>query len=299
LGLLVVKRQCMLYIAAHFSSCVSAANRQVVEILGNSPELLSEVVGMSSPDFAKQIISSLPDHIANSSTTTTTLERDMMSLFESEELADVRFKCCNTEEDEAFFLCHRVVLTARCPLFSSSFQALHALKEDGDQALVTQEDRNRVALVFDPQTDAEGRVVVREVNQSSSLALKCFLIFLYTDQLAVKPDVAFDVLQMTYVYGMGTSSLARECEQVLRQNISPSNALDTLCIAQQLGVTLLLEFCLEYIVRNLVECVEANEGEDLNECVFDFPQLGVALLRAVGSRIRENKAQSALVKREQ
>lgn len=305
LNLLCAKRCCMEYIIEHFSQCVSSRNRQVVEILGNNPELLSEVVGLSSPDFANRLVRMLPTSLVDEPSNAS-LERDMQVLFESGEFADVCFQCQedNGGDDEDFALvCHRVVLIARCPFFASSFQALYSLKEDGDAASVSAEDRKRVQLVFGyPDssvggTDGEGRVVVREINRSSPGALKCFLLYLYTDRIdSVKQDLAFDVLQMACIYGLGASPLAVECEAMMKVHINSSNALDTLCIAKQLGRHELLQFALEYIVEHFVDCVSASSEEALRECLYDFPQLGVDLLMAVGARLRENKAESRLKK---
>ncbi|KAH9250087.1 hypothetical protein BASA81_012134 [Batrachochytrium salamandrivorans] len=304
LNLLCVKRCCMEYIIDHFSQCVSSRNRQVVEILGNNPELLSEVVGLSSPDFANRLVRLLPASLVEEPSNAS-LERDMQALFESGEFADVCFQCQeeNGDDDDFALVCHRVVLIARCPFFASSFQALYSLKEDGDAASVSAEDRKRVQLVFGyPDssvggTDGEGRVIVREINRSSPGALKCFLLYLYTDRIdSIKQDVAFDVLQMACIYGLGASPLAIECETMMKMHINASNAMDTLCIAKQLGRQELLQFALEYIVEHFVDCVSTSSEEVLRECLYDFPQLGVDLLMAVGARLRENKAESRLKK---
>jgi len=301
LSLLSIKRICMEYIIDHFSACVSSRNRNVVEALGNNPELLAEVVGLSSPDFAEAIVNTLP---SQTPCPASSLEFDMESLFESGSHADVLFQAGLDEEEEEeedtdepnCFLCHRVVLIARCPFFATAFRALYALKEDGDAASVTPEDRKRVQLVFEPAPDSDGRIVVRELNRASANALKAFLLYLYTDRLDyVKPDMACDVLQMTCVYGLGSSRLAHECERLLRNSITPSNALDTLCVAAQLKRDDLLQFGLDYVVENFAECVEDRDA--VTECVFDFPQLGVELLRSVGARLKQRGMEDVLKKR--
>lgn len=303
LNLLSVKRVCMEYIVRRFPNCVSGRNRSVVEALGNNPELLAEVVGLSSPDFADACIGGLPSQTL---CPLSSLEFDMEALFESGNFADVVFlgeteddregSAIDTSAESLFFLVHRVVLIARCPFFGQAFRALHALKEDGDAASVTLEERRRVSLVFDSTPDPEGRAVVREINKSTPQAIRAFLLYLYTDRLDyVQGDTACDVLQMACVYGLGSSRLAHECERLLRANVSPYNALDTLCVATQLARDDLVQFVLEFVVENYVECVEDREA--VTECLFDFPQLGVEIMRAVGARLKQRGAEEFLKKR--
>ena len=100
---------------------------------------------------------------------------------------------------------------------------------------------------------------------------------------------------MSCIYGLGTSRLAHECERLLRNSINPACALDTLCLAAQLGRDDLLQFALDYVVENFVDCME--DRESVTECVFDFPQLGVELLRSVGKRLKQRGAEDVLKKR--
>jgi hypothetical protein len=139
LHLLAAKRICMEYIRAHYAGSVSARNRAIVEALSNAPELLAEVVGLSSPDYADKCISLLPPA---SPCPAPSLEFDMEALLESGAHADLVWVADSDEDVEHVgFAVHRVVLASRCPFFAAVFRAQLALKEDGEGASVSEEDR--------------------------------------------------------------------------------------------------------------------------------------------------------------
>jgi hypothetical protein len=144
-----------------------------------------------------------------------------------------------------------------------------------------------VQLVFDGAADdGQGRAVAREINKSHPDALQAFLLYLYTDRLdAVTGELAVDVLQMACVYGLAASRLAYECERILRASMSPENALDSLCVATQLGRQDLASFMREYIVENFVVCC-ADEAA-LRDAIGDFPELAGDLILAVAARLRQ------------
>jgi len=290
LKLATIKRICLEYVRVHYSPAVSARNRTVVDALGNAPELLAEVVGLSSPDFADITINALP---SPAPCPAPSLDLDLESLVESGAHSDVVLVADDGSGESVGFQVHRVMLAARCPFFSSAFLAQHALKEDGQGAPVSQDDRRKVALVF-AGDDGQGRAVAREINRSSPDALHVFLLYLYSDRLeAVTPELAVDVLQMACVYGLGRSKLAFECERLLRHSMSAETALDCLCVATQLGREDLASFTREYIVENLVDCCADEDA--LHDACVDFPELGVDLLRAVATRLRQRGAEGVRV----
>ena len=184
-----------------------------------------------------------------------------------------------------FMLAHRVVLAARSPFFAEMFRAYLKLKEEGHNSDVDEDTRERVKQTF-AGADDEGRLIVREANESSPQALRAFLIYLYTDStLHVRPEHANDVLQLACVYGLGEGRLATECEKLLRIHMKPHSALETLCVAHQLARDDLKQTTLNYILDHFVDCVEDDE-DMLNDAVCDFPELGVELLQHVASRLR-------------
>jgi hypothetical protein len=267
---------------------------------------LAEVVGLSSPDFRDACVHALP---APAPCPASSIEFDLEALLDSGAHSDMMLLAEDEEGGGSVcgFPVHRAILVSRCPFFAATIKAMYALKEDGDAANISEEDRKRVAMVFGNmatelgtsgknrgyETDTEGRVVVREINKSLPEAVHAFLIFIYTDRLdAVKTELAIDVLQMACVYGLAKSRLAHECERLLRIGITPENAIDTLCVAHQLSRDDLKQFALEYIVENL--CKSVNDVSSLTDALMDFPILGVDILRAVASRIRSRGAEDML-----
>jgi hypothetical protein len=196
-------------------------------------------------------------------------------------------------ESKLHILVHRAILAARSPFFAELFSVYTRIKEEGIGAVEVEEDaKQRVALVFDG-TDAEGRLICKEINQGSASAVRSFLVYLYSDSTNhILTEDPIDVLQLSCVYGLGDSRLAFECEKLLKSNMTPINALETLCISHQLNRVELKQKTLNFIVDHFVECV--SEEQLLRDAVSDFPDLAVEIMRAVASRVKARKLQPIL-----
>ncbi len=326
LGLLSVKRICIQYISENYSACVSSRNKIVVEALGKTPELLAEVVGLSSKQFAQSLTAILP-YLPRCPTSS--IELDFHKLLESGDYSDVIIEITGDTRDDyddpKYFavasaslsngnasslspaipslkrmqssngrigiLAHRAMLAARSPFFEDIFRAHVLLKEEGIKTdKVSSNSKARVEAVIIGTGD-DGHLIVRDFNKASFTAMRAFLLHLYTDAVNhIDPEMAIDVLQLACVYGLGDGRLSFECEKVLRIYMTPQHAIETLCVAYQLHRIELQAFVLNYIVDNFVACV-ANESL-LRDAFTDFPELAVSIMKGLSIRMQQHSQYS-------
>jgi len=308
LGLFATKRICLEFIFENYQAAVSTRNRPAVDTLHDMPALLAEIVGVSSPDFAKNLINSLPTSLE---VQPSSLVRDLARMrSEAGAYLNVDLMPFNSQCQETVGVpCHAFILASRCPVIRQAFESyfgnistVHKRKpekEDQTNSHSADSENNSISELCKSTEESglqelllqgttllvnrivtgtlDGRLKLREISEASLKSIHVFLNYLYCDATSdITADVAIDLLMMAHVYGMTNCSLCSYCETILVDNLAPESAVDIICASKVLGLTALENRAIEYFASHFHECLQHKEI--LIDALEDFPDLGMKLL---------------------